>query len=142
MDSEDSLVSRQVGIPFGVGLLAALASGAFFAVITVLESPYGPVVSAVREAHSALWWQGYTVLLVTLSVGLAVACQKPTRSAALVFGAGFGVGVNLGGIGISGEIPGLAFRLRWGLVVGTAIVVVVWLPSHLLGRGLAAVLRK
>ena len=59
-----------------------------------------------------------------------------------MFGVGFGIGVNLGGIGINSEIPGIAFRLGWALVVGTALVTVLWLPSYLVGRGLTEIIER
>ena len=131
-----------MGMPLGVGAFTAIATGAFFAVVPRLDSPYGPIIGVVAEADAFLWWEWYAALLVALSVGLAVRRRKPARSAALVFGAGVGIGVNLGGIGINGEIPGIAFRLGWALAVGTALVAVLWLPGHLVGRGLTGTLGR
>ena len=142
MEFSDSHRGRQVGMPLGVGAFTAIATGAFFAVVPRLNSPYGPIVGVVAEVDAFLWWEWYAALLVALSVGLAVRRRTPARSAALVFGVGFGIGVNLGGIGINSEIPGIAFRLGWALVVGTALVTVLWLPSYLVGRGLTEIIER
>jgi len=60
-----------------------------------------------------------------------------TRRPLLVaFGLSAGFGVHLGGIGITGETPGIPFRLVWAVVIGVIGATAPGIPGAATGFGL------
>ncbi len=131
-DGEESGPLRSAAVLFVV-------AGATFAVVLRFEAPFAsPVHRVLFSLVDFLWWEWYLVALV----GVAVAAfyrESPEEALALGFAGGAGVGINLGGIGITGEVPGLLFRVLWAAGLGVAFGVVVGGVGFLLGTGLRRV---
>jgi|GEM_PF-2962162 hypothetical protein len=105
--------------------------------------------TAVVGAFAAVDLLGELVELPHLAVGLvAVAAILAARSGELpcawlvAFGLSAGFGVHLGGIGITGETPGIPFRLTWAVVVGIVGATALGLPGGAIGLGLRRAARR
>ena len=119
-------------------LLFAVA-GATFAVVPRFEAPFAsPLHRILHAVVDLLWWEWYAVALVGVAA-VAAYGGNAREALALAFAGGAGVGINLGGIGIAGEVPGLLFRLLWAAGLGVAFGVVVGGAGFLLGTGLRRV---
>lgn len=109
---------------------------ATFAVVPRFEAPFAsPVHRLMSALVGFLWWEWYVVGLV---VGIAVVAfyhGSAIEALALGFAGGAGVGINLGGIGINSEVPGLLFRLLWAAGLGAAFGVSLGGVGYLLGAG-------
>jgi len=123
-----------------LALALFVSSGALFATVPQFEAPFA---SALHELlHSIdriLWWEGYAVGLIT-GIALVTVRQRSLLGAwILAFAGGAGVGVNLGGIGLSGGVPSLQFRVLWAIGIGLATALIIGTGGYVLGIGLVRV---
>ncbi len=81
--------------------------------------------SLYYNIHVYLWWHGYLAMLVITATGATLYTESIGRPLGLCYGCGAGLGLNLGGIGITAGPPSLLFRLGWAVVLGGAIAVIV-----------------
>ena len=131
------------GIRRLVSLAVGLVTAVVFAVVPQFERPFAsPLHEAAYEVVLTVWWA--PLLAVTVAVVTLDAARQPdgglwtyvSRRAWLVpFAVGAGVGVNLGGVAVTGASPSVLFRLAWMLVVAVVIAVVVTTSGVVLGRG-------
>ena len=112
------------------------ATAALFATAPRLGEPFAsPVHGVLHEVTMALWWEGLVAGLLLVAALDGAGGRRPTRAWLFVFAVGAGVGVNLGGLAVTGAVPGPAVRLLWAVVVGVVLAAVVGTAGHLLGRG-------
>lgn len=122
-------------------LLAAVVlfvtSAAFFAIVPRFEPPFAsPVHRLLHAANHVLWWEYYAVGLVVGIALLTVRRRSLQRAWLLAFAGGAGVGVNLGGIALTGGSPGLVFILLWAGVLGIVTALLFGTVGFLLGARL------
>lgn len=78
---------------------------------------------------------GIAVALVLATAIVAFRDGAPWRAWAFSFALAAGFGVHLGGIGITGELPGIPFRLGWAIVVGVVTAVTLGSLGGVIGLG-------
>lgn len=121
-------------------LLAAVAvfagTAALFATTPRFAEPFAsPVHGVLHGVTMALWWEGLVAGLLVVAALDAARGESPVRAWIVLFAVGAGVGVNLGGLAVTGTLPGLGGRLLWAVAVGAVLAVGVGTTGHLLGRG-------
>lgn len=120
-----------------------VASAAVFATVPRFEPPFASSVHRLlHSANRALWWEYYAVGLVAGIALLTARRRSPRRSWLFAFAGGAGVGVNLGGIGLTGNPPDFVFRLLWAGGLGTAAALVLGTVGFALGAGLRRIGRS
>ena len=133
--------------PFGSGdgqgrtlrsaVLLFVVTGVVFAVVPTFEAPFAsPLHRVLSSLVGVLWWEYYVVAIVVGIAAFAFYRRSAAGALALGFAVGAGVGINLGGIGITGETPGVLFRLLWAAGLGVAFGVALGGVGFLLGTGL------
>lgn len=86
----------------------------------IKPSPSNSILRYIEYLDGILWWEGYIVVVGIFVVGYCYLTRDDLSAWLLTFAWGAAVGVNLGGMGITGSLPGLGFRILWGIVVGFA----------------------
>jgi hypothetical protein len=115
-----------------VGLF--VCSAALFATIPRFSSPFAtPIHKFLYTVVTFLWWEYLALGLIAGSALLAVYDQGLRREWVFVFACGAGVGINLGGIGITGDMPGLLFRVLWAGLIGFVTAAILGTLGGLLG---------
>lgn len=92
-----------------------------------------PVLESVWSAHAVLWWELWVVIIVALVALYSYRTRNILSAWLLTFAWGAGLGVNLGGIGITGSMPGLGFRLLWATGLGLVSAVTMGSAAYILG---------
>jgi hypothetical protein len=119
------------------------ATAAVFATAPRFGEPFAtPVHGVLHGVTMALWWEGLVVGLLLVAALDAARGEGPVRAWLVAFAVGAGVGVNFGGLAITGTLPGLGTRVLWAVVVGVALAAVVGTTGHLIGRGGARLRRS
>lgn len=121
-------------------LLAAVAvftaTAAVFATAPRFGEPFAsPIHAVLHGVTMALWWEGLVAGLLAVAALDAARGESPVRAWIVLFAVGAGVGVNLGGLAVTGTLPGLGGRVLWAVAVGVVLAAVVGTTGHLLGRG-------
>jgi hypothetical protein len=116
---------KQRSHPFPIAIGLFICSTIFFAGVPLLTPMF-----------RVLWWEYLALGLVAGSAVLAVREQGLRRVWIYVFAFGSGCGIHLGGIGISGEMPGLPFRVLWAVVIGFVTATVLGTVGGVIGLGL------
>jgi hypothetical protein len=114
-----------------------LAVGAF-----CLSAAGVAAVATVRPVAALVGLRSLAGGLAALSALLAARGGGLPRVWVVAFGLAAGFGVHLGGIGITGETPGIAVRLGWAVVVGVAGATALGLPGGGIGLGLRRAVRR
>ncbi|RBI59469.1 hypothetical protein DMJ13_22950 [halophilic archaeon] len=78
----------------------------------------------------------FGVGLILASIALAFRDQGMKRAWIFVFAFGAGFGIHLVGMGITGEMPGLPFRVLWAGVVGAVTAAILGTLGGAIGIGL------
>lgn len=126
--------------PLRRGVLLFVVAAAAFAVVPRFEAPFAsPLHRLLHSLVGVLWWEWYVVALAGVAAASTFYRRSASEALALAFASGAGVGVNLGGIGVTGGVPGLLFRLLWAASLGVAFAVVLGGAGYLLGTGLRRV---
>lgn len=126
-----------------VAVAVFTATSAVFATAPRFGEPFAsPIHAALHGVTMALWWEGLVVGLLAVAALDAVRGESPVRAWLVAFAVGAGVGVNLGGLAVTGTLPGLGGRLLWAVAVGAVLAAVVGTTGHLLGRGGARLRRS
>ena len=115
--------------PVALGSFCCSAAG--IAALKTVE----PGVATLGLPRLAIGVAACAALLAVFGGGLPAAWV-------VAFGLSAGFGVHLGGIGISGETPGIAFRLAWAAVVGSLGATALGLPGGAIGLGLRRGIRR
>lgn len=105
--------TRKWGIGAGILLVASLL---YFAAVKAVDYP---------TIHLALWWEGYAVLLTVLVAVQAYSNGGLVVSWLLTFAAVVGLILNYGGIGLTGEGPGIVELIGLATVGGMIVAVIV-----------------
>ena len=121
------MIRRYLLVATGSFCLSAAAVGALAAV----DSP-ATVVGLPRLA----------VGLAAVAALLAARGGGLPRAWLVAFGLSAGFGVHLGGIGITGETPGVPFRLAWAVVVGVIGATALGIPGGAIGLGVRRAARR
>lgn len=90
-------------------------------------------VPLLTPIFQVLWWEYLALGLVAGSAVLAIREQGLRRVWIYVFALGAGCGIHLGGIGITGEMPGLPFRVLWAVVIGFVTAAVLGTVGGVIG---------
>lgn len=122
-------------------LLLALAlfvcSTAVFATVPRFEPPFAsPLHQLLHSLNHILWWECYAVGLIAGIAHVTISQQSLLDAWSLGFASGAGVGINLGGIGLSGGVPSLQFRILWAIGIGLATAIVIGTAGYVLGVSL------
>lgn len=115
--------NRRRTLLVAVGLF--VCSATFFAVVPRFD----PVVRILRVEHLAIGLFVASALVAAGGLGLR-------RTWVSVFALAAGFGVHLGGIGITGDLPGPLFRAAWAGVVGIVVASTLGVLGGSLGLGL------
>ena len=125
----------------GRTLLLALAlfvsSTVVFATVPRFEPPFAsPLHRSLHSLDRILWWELYAVGLI-VAIALGTINEWSVRDAWMLgFAGGAGVGINLGGVGLTGGVPGLPFRMLWAIGLGLATAAIIGTGGYSLGVGL------
>jgi hypothetical protein len=110
---ENEKRSIQWGIGAGILLVVSLL---YFAAVKAVGSP---------TVHLALWWEGYAVFLTGLVAVQAYSNGGVVVSLLLTFAGVVGLVLNYGGIGVTGDGPGLLQLIVLAAVGGVAAAAIV-----------------
>lgn len=123
-----------------LALALFVSSVALFATVPQFEAPFASALhELLHSINHILWWEVYAVALIT-GIALVTVRQRSLLEAwILAFAGGAGVGVNLGGIGLTGGVPSLLFRVLWAIGIGLATALIIGTIGYVLGIGLLRV---
>ena len=100
------------------------------------EAPFAsPIHRILHSVVHFLWWEYYVLVLVVGIAAFTLSHRSVGEAWTLAFAGGAGVGINLGGIGILGEILGVPVRLLWATGLGVGFGVVCGTAGFALGAG-------
>jgi hypothetical protein len=109
-------------------------SAAFFGTVSRLEPPItSPVLELLNELSLALWWEWYAVGAVVAVASVTANGRDVGRVLVLVAAGAAGLGINLGGVGLTGA-PTLRLRLGWAVALVILVTTILGGAGYALGR--------
>lgn len=124
-----------------LALVLFVSSATVLAIVPQFEPPFASSLhEGLHSINHVLWWEGYMLGLVAGIVLVTIRQQSLLNAWILAFAGGAGVGINLGGIGLTGGVPSLLFRILWMIGLGLAAALVFGTTGYLLGIGIQRVI--
>lgn len=132
--------SAPSGRRLAASLGAYLTTAVVFTTVPRFDRPFASTLHrAAHEAVLAVWWgplcAGVVGLVALEAAHSPAGSRRVARRAWLVpFAVGAGVGSALGGLGVTGDLPGVVDRIGWAVAVGVVTALVATMAGLAVGR--------